>query len=57
MIQIARQGNRQVLLADGKPFIMIAGEVHNSDSSSPEYMEHIWEISLQEYKRLLEELQ
>ena len=55
MIQIARQGNRQVLLADGKPFIMIAGEVHNSDSSSPEYMEHIWEISLQEYKRLLED--
>ena len=45
MIQIARQGNRQVLLADGKPFIMIAGEVHNSDSSSPEYMEHIWEIA------------
>lgn len=28
---------------NGKPFIMIAGEVHNSASSSAEFMEHIWD--------------
>ena len=42
---IVKQGNRKVLMVDGKPFIMIAGEVHNSDSSSPAYMEKIWEIA------------
>ena len=34
-----------MLLVDGKPFIMLAGEVHNSDSSSPAYMEQIWKIA------------
>lgn len=43
MIEISTQGNKQVLLVDGAPFIMIAGEVHNSDSSSPAYMEGIWD--------------
>ena len=33
---------RTVLTADGKPFIAIAGEVHNSSSSSAEYMESVW---------------
>lgn len=42
---IAEKGNQKVLLVDGKPFIMLAGEVHNSDSSSPAYMEQIWEIA------------
>ena len=32
-----------VLLVDGKPFIMLAGEVHNSSSSSLAYMEQVWE--------------
>ncbi|MBR3404572.1 MAG: beta-galactosidase [Firmicutes bacterium] len=27
------------------PFFAVAGEVHNSDSSSPEYMEKIWKIA------------
>lgn len=26
-----------------KPFIMLAGEVHNSNASSPEYMEKVWD--------------
>lgn len=32
-----------MLTAGGKPFIMIAGEVHNSNSSSVEYMEGVWD--------------
>ncbi|KAA8746164.1 DUF5597 domain-containing protein [Paenibacillus sp. UASWS1643] len=32
------------LMVDGKPFISLAGEVHNSSSSSLKYMdEHVWE--------------
>ena len=42
---IAEKGNQKVLLVDGKPFIMLAGELHNSDSSSPAYMEQIWKIA------------
>lgn len=42
---IAEKGNQKVLLVDGKPFIILAGEVHNSDSSSPAYMEQIWKIA------------
>lgn len=45
MVQIETRGNRQVLTADGQPFALLAGEVHNSDSSSPAYMEHIWDIA------------
>lgn len=32
-------------MVEDKPFILLAGEVHNSDSSSPEYMEKIWAIA------------
>lgn len=36
--------NRKLLLqADGKPWIAIAGEVHNSSSSNATYMAGIWE--------------
>ena len=36
--------NRAVkqLMVDGKPFIMLAGELHNSSASSVEYMKPIW---------------
>lgn len=30
------------LIVDGKPFIMIAGELHNSSASSAAYMEDVW---------------
>jgi beta-galactosidase GanA len=30
------------LVVDGKPFLMLAGELHNSSSSSLEYMKPIW---------------
>ncbi len=33
--------NRQ-LLVDGKPYLAIGGELHNSSTSSPAYMEPIW---------------
>jgi hypothetical protein len=31
------------LIVNGKPFVMLAGEVHNSSSSSLAYMEPIWD--------------
>ena len=34
-----------VLMVEDRPFILLAGEVHNSDSSSPAYMEKIWDIA------------
>ncbi|MBQ8072863.1 MAG: DUF5597 domain-containing protein [Clostridia bacterium] len=34
-----------VLMVEDRPLILLAGEVHNSDSSSPEYMEKIWDIA------------
>ena len=45
MVQIETRGDRQVLTVDGQPFALLAGEVHNSDSSSLAYMEHIWDIA------------
>lgn len=45
MIRIDKRGSKQVLTVDGNPFFMLAGEVHNSDSSSPAYMEQIWDIA------------
>ena len=36
-----RHGARQ-LIVDGKPFLALAGELHNSSSSSRAYMEPIW---------------
>lgn len=34
-------GNWQ-LLVNGKPFIMLAGELHNSSASTPEYLNSLW---------------
>ena len=42
---LKEQGNKRILMVDGQPFVMLAGEVHNSDSSSPEYMEGIWDVA------------
>ena len=36
-----RHGVRQ-LVVDGRPFLILAGELHNSSSSSREYMKAIW---------------
>jgi beta-galactosidase GanA len=40
---LERCGAGQRLMVDGKPFVMLAGEVHNSSASSLAYMEPIWE--------------
>lgn len=35
-------GTLRQLMVDGKPAILLAGELHNSSSSSPAYMEPVW---------------
>lgn len=42
---IEKKNGHPVLMVEDKPFILLAGEVHNSDSSSPVYMEKIWDIA------------
>ena len=42
---IEKKNGLPVLLVEDKPFILLSGEVHNSDSSSPAYMEGIWDIA------------
>lgn len=37
-----RSGSAVQLMADGKPFIILGGELHNSSSSCMAYMEPIW---------------
>lgn len=39
---LQRQGNAVQLVVDGKPFLMLGGELSNSSSSSLGYMENIW---------------
>jgi uncharacterized protein DUF5597/glycosyl hydrolase family 42 (putative beta-galactosidase) len=39
---LQKQGTATQLIVDGKPFLMLAGELHNSSSSSLEYMNPIW---------------
>ena len=42
---LRKQGNKTVLIVEDQPYIALAGEVHNSDSSSITYMEGIWKIA------------
>ncbi len=39
---LKKQGTATQLIVDGKPFLMLAGELHNSSCSSLEYMAPIW---------------
>jgi beta-galactosidase GanA len=39
---LRQQGTATQLVVDGKPFLMLAGEVNNSSSSSLTYMQTIW---------------
>jgi beta-galactosidase GanA len=41
--QIRPNGTGKLLFVDNKPFIMLAGELHNSSASSIAYMKPIWE--------------
>jgi hypothetical protein len=38
----AKKGSATQLIVNGKPFVMLAGEIHNSSSSTLEYMQKIW---------------
>lgn len=39
---LRKQGTATQLIVDGKPFLALAGELHNSSSSSIDYMRPIW---------------
>ena len=43
---IKQQNGTKLLMVEDKPFIMLAGEVHNSNASSVEYMEGVYDLSL-----------
>jgi hypothetical protein len=40
--RLERRGSATQLVVDGKPFMVLGGEVHNSSSSSVEYMKAVW---------------
>lgn len=42
-IHIVEQNGKKMLMVGDKPFIMLSGEVHNSNSSSVEYMEQVYD--------------
>jgi beta-galactosidase GanA len=39
---LEKRGTATQLIVDGKPFLILGGELHNSSSSSLEYMKPIW---------------
>ena len=39
---LRKNGKAVQLMVDGKPYLVLAGELHNSSSSSSEYMKDIW---------------
>ena len=39
---LERRGEATQLIVDGKPFLMLGGELHNSSSSSVAYMKPVW---------------
>lgn len=40
---LVKKGKATQFIVDGKPFVMLSGEIHNSSSPSLEYMEPIWD--------------
>src|SRR6266545_7472941 len=41
--QIRQNGAVKQLFVDNRPFVMLAGELHNSSASSIEYMRPVWD--------------
>jgi hypothetical protein len=39
---LEKRGNATQLIVDGKPFLILGGELHNSSSSSVAYMKSVW---------------
>ena len=46
MPHLRKQGTATQLVVDGNPFLVIGGELHNSSSSSLEYMKPVWQRML-----------
>src|SRR5215212_3165182 len=40
---LRKQGSATQLIVEGRPFLVLGGELHNSSASSTEYMRPIWE--------------
>jgi beta-galactosidase GanA len=40
--QLRRQGTATQLIVDGKPFLVLGGELHNSSASNLEYLNGLW---------------
>lgn len=40
---LVKQGRTTQLVVDGKPFLILGGELHNSSSSHMQYMQPLWE--------------
>ena len=40
--QLRKRGEATQLIVAGKPFVMLAGELHNSSASGVEYMQQLW---------------
>src|SRR5215831_19355994 len=40
--RLEKRGNATQLIVDGKPFLILGGELHNSSSSSLIYMKPVW---------------
>ncbi len=40
---LQKKGDATQLIVDGKPFVMLAGELHNSSATSLDYIEPVWE--------------
>lgn len=41
--RLQKKGDATQLIVDGKPFLVLGGELHNSSSTSRDYMEPIWQ--------------
>jgi hypothetical protein len=39
---LENRGSATQLVVDGKPFLILGGELHNSSSSSVEFMKPVW---------------
>lgn len=39
---LRKQGTATQLIVDGKPFLMLAGELGNNTATNPAYMHHVW---------------
>jgi beta-galactosidase GanA len=41
---LEKRGHATQLIVDGKPFLVLAGEIHNSSSSDRTYMQDVWPV-------------